>query len=210
MTVIEGEVAAGWEPVRDAFVANFAERGEVGAGVAVVHGGQLVVDLVGGHRDRDRSVPYGRDALQLVFSTTKGVAAACVALCVQRGWLDPDCSCSDRCGPRHPPPATSTVGNRSAIRPASSPSSRRSPSSSASIPGHGRPRPGGHHARVGARHQTRLPRHHLRLACRRARSPIRSKHRSLGTFLGEEIAGPLSVDLWIGLPAPQQTRVLPD
>jgi CubicO group peptidase (beta-lactamase class C family) len=81
MTTVQGEVAAGWEPVRDAFAANFTERGDVGAGVAVVHHGRLVVDLVGGHRDRDRAVPYGRDALQLVFSTTKGLTAVCVGLC---------------------------------------------------------------------------------------------------------------------------------
>src|SRR5882672_6760740 len=89
MALIEGTVAPGWEPVRAAFEDNFTEHGDLGAGVAVFHRGQPVVDLVGGYRDRERSVPYGHDALQLVFSTTKGVASACVALCVERGWLDP-------------------------------------------------------------------------------------------------------------------------
>src|SRR5215210_1822380 len=89
MALIEGTVESGWEPVRAAFEANFAERDELGAGVTVFHRGRKVVDLTGGWRDRDRTVPYGRDALQLVFSSTKGVAAACVALCVDRGWLDP-------------------------------------------------------------------------------------------------------------------------
>ncbi|MGD9793637.1 MAG: serine hydrolase domain-containing protein [Acidimicrobiia bacterium] len=87
--LIEGDVAPGWEPVREAFAANFTDRGDLGAAVAVVHRGQTVVDLVGGHRDRDRTERYGHDTLQLVFSTTKGMASVCVGLCVQRGWLDP-------------------------------------------------------------------------------------------------------------------------
>ena len=84
---IDGWCAPRFQGVREAFAANFAERGELGAGVAVYHRGRLVVDLVGGHLDKDRTVPYGPDALQLVFSTTKGLTAICVALCVQRGLL---------------------------------------------------------------------------------------------------------------------------
>ena len=49
-TPIEGWVAPGFELVRDAFAANFAERGEVGAGVHVIVRGEVVVDLVGGWR----------------------------------------------------------------------------------------------------------------------------------------------------------------
>ena len=36
----------------------------------------------------ERKKPYTRDTLQLVFSATKGVTAAAVALCVERGGLD--------------------------------------------------------------------------------------------------------------------------
>jgi CubicO group peptidase (beta-lactamase class C family) len=35
---VHGTCAPGFEPVRRAFVANFAERGEIGASVAVVAG----------------------------------------------------------------------------------------------------------------------------------------------------------------------------
>lgn len=83
-------VAPGWEPVRDTFVANLESGADRGAGVAIVHRGQLVVDLVGGHRDKVGQVPYDRDTLQLVFSTTKGVVSIAVAMCVQRGLLDYD------------------------------------------------------------------------------------------------------------------------
>ena len=82
------KVAPGWELVRDAFLQGFTNNEEHGAQVAVYHKGQCVVDLVGGWRDRDHTIPYSEDALQLVFSTTKGIASIAVAMCVERGLLD--------------------------------------------------------------------------------------------------------------------------
>ncbi|MGA0877749.1 MAG: serine hydrolase domain-containing protein [Ilumatobacteraceae bacterium] len=90
MTAVQGSVAAGWEPVRDAFAANLASGDEVGCGVAVYHLGRKVVDLWGGHFDADRTQPYAEDTLQLVFSTTKGITAIAVAMCVERGLLSYD------------------------------------------------------------------------------------------------------------------------
>lgn len=81
-------VAPGWEPVRETFVANLNSGADRGAAVAIVHRGQLVVDLVGGHRDKAGDVPYDGDTLQLVFSTTKGIVSIAVAMCVRRGLLD--------------------------------------------------------------------------------------------------------------------------
>ena len=85
-----GLVLGGWEPVREAFADNLASGRDVGAGVAVYHRGQLVVDLRGGFFDRSRTAPYAHDTLQLVFSTTKGVTAIAVGMCVDRGLLDYD------------------------------------------------------------------------------------------------------------------------
>ena len=90
MTSATGTVAAGWEPVRAAFEANLAAGREVGAAVAVYHRGRPVVSLAGGSFDEAGSRPYTDDTLQLVFSTTKGIAALAVALCVERGLLDYD------------------------------------------------------------------------------------------------------------------------
>ena len=45
---IGGVVEPGWEPVREAFIANFTGGEDVGAGVAVYHRGHRVVDLTGG------------------------------------------------------------------------------------------------------------------------------------------------------------------
>lgn len=86
--LIQGSVTPGWEGVLAAFEQNLSSGDDVGAGVAVYHRGQLVVDLTGGWFDREHSQKYGPDTLQLVFSTTKGITAIAVAMCVQRGWLD--------------------------------------------------------------------------------------------------------------------------
>ena len=86
MTVeLDGWCAPGWGRVRDALAANLASGADLGAAVAAYHRGERVVDLAGGWADRARTVPYGRSTLQLVFSTTKGVVATALAMCVQRG-----------------------------------------------------------------------------------------------------------------------------
>src|SRR4030095_16352647 len=85
---IGGTVAPGFEGVREAFVRNFAENGEVGAGFSLVHDGRTGGDLRGGVGDASTGAPYTDDTLQLVFSTTKGATAVCANLLAQRGELD--------------------------------------------------------------------------------------------------------------------------
>jgi CubicO group peptidase (beta-lactamase class C family) len=75
-------VAAGFEKVADVFRANIAERGDTGAAVCVYHDGQCVVDLTGGD--------YRPTTLQVVRSATKGVVAIVAHLLAQRGQLDFD------------------------------------------------------------------------------------------------------------------------
>jgi CubicO group peptidase (beta-lactamase class C family) len=90
-TIIEGTCEAGYEPVREAFAANFAERGDVGAAVAMVVEGRTVVDLWGGVvDDGDEAQAWQADTLVNVWSTTKGVTAACFAMLVDRGLIDYD------------------------------------------------------------------------------------------------------------------------
>ncbi|MFF5968064.1 serine hydrolase domain-containing protein [Streptomyces collinus] len=87
---VHGTVAEGFEPVRDAFVRNFATLGDRGAAVAVYRDGRRVVDLWGGTKDVDGTAPWERGTAQVVRSATKGVAAAVLLLLHQRGQLDLD------------------------------------------------------------------------------------------------------------------------
>ena len=89
-TEVTGSVEPGFEGVRDAFEANFARGLEVGAGLCVHVEGHKVVDLHGGAFDEGGTKPYRSDALQFVFSSTKGATAACAHLLAQRGLLDFD------------------------------------------------------------------------------------------------------------------------
>ncbi|MFJ3205062.1 serine hydrolase domain-containing protein [Streptomyces sp. NPDC086989] len=89
---IQGEVAAGFEAVRDAFVRNFEVLGDRGAAVAVYRDGRKVVDLWAGPRDVDGAAdgPWQAGTAQVVRSATKGVAAVVPLLLHQRGLLDLD------------------------------------------------------------------------------------------------------------------------
>ena len=88
--LIGGGVDAGYGKVADAFRANFAERGEIGASVAVYRDGVKVVDLWGGYRDGLTKSPWEPDTIANMFSTTKGIASLAVAVAVSRGLIDYD------------------------------------------------------------------------------------------------------------------------
>jgi CubicO group peptidase (beta-lactamase class C family) len=86
--LVAGSVRPGFEPVREAFIANFEKQGEVGAAVCLYVGGKKVVDLWGGMANRSTGQPWKEDTLVPVRSLTKGATAVCAHLLVQRGLLD--------------------------------------------------------------------------------------------------------------------------
>lgn len=87
---IGGDVADGFGGVADAFRSNFRTGREVGAAVAVYRDGEKVVDLWGGWRDSQRSCRWEADTLVPVFSTTKGLAAAAMAVAHSRALFELD------------------------------------------------------------------------------------------------------------------------
>jgi CubicO group peptidase (beta-lactamase class C family) len=90
MISVAGEVERGYEDVADAFAANFTHHGDVGAACAVYRDGRPVVDVWAGLADPAAGRPWREDTVQLVFSATKGITAACVNLLVERGVLGLD------------------------------------------------------------------------------------------------------------------------
>ena len=85
---VEGDVGPGFESVREAFVENFARRGELGGACCVYLRGERVVDLWGGVRNKVTGEPWERDTMVVVHSATKGLAAMTLAIAHSRGWLD--------------------------------------------------------------------------------------------------------------------------
>ncbi len=83
---------AGWcgeqfAPVREAFVDNFAERGEVGAAVAVIVDGEVALNLVGGWQDAERTRPFDEDTLVNFYSVGKAFVGLLALQLVDDGLL---------------------------------------------------------------------------------------------------------------------------
>lgn len=90
MPIVQGACAPRFERLRAAFERNFTEDGEVGAAVAVMLDGEMVVDLWGGHCDAARRRVWERDTIVCMMSVAKAVSALCVHRLVDAGRLDLD------------------------------------------------------------------------------------------------------------------------
>lgn len=87
---INGNCEAAFAEVREEFERNFAERGELGASLCVYVDGERVVDLWGGVADRDSGRPWQEDTIGVVMSATKGASALCAHMLADRGLLGLD------------------------------------------------------------------------------------------------------------------------
>ncbi len=87
---ITGSCSKRFTAVREAFAANFADRGEVGGAVTVLLGGSPVVELVGGWADAARTRPWEPDTLVDVYSVGKAVVALLALQSVDQGLLGLD------------------------------------------------------------------------------------------------------------------------
>ncbi|MEE2875607.1 MAG: serine hydrolase domain-containing protein [Chloroflexota bacterium] len=76
--------------LREEFVKNFVERGDIGASVAVCLEGELVVDLWAGWQDEKESIPWVADTLVPVWSIGKAVTAIAVLRLVDQGRISLD------------------------------------------------------------------------------------------------------------------------
>ncbi|MFF9781559.1 CubicO group peptidase, beta-lactamase class C family [Streptomyces sp. SceaMP-e96] len=209
---VQGTVEDGFEPVRDAFVANFARRGERGAAVAVYRHGRKVVDLWGGTRDGDAgrhaadAAPWEAGTAQVIRSATKGIAAVVPLLLHQRGQLDLDAPVGtywpefkaagkERVLVRHLlshraglPVLDTPLTPDQAIDGVSGPAAL-----AAQAPAWEPGTDHGYHAQTYSWLLGELV--------------LRATGRTIGSWVADEIAGPLGLDLWIGLPAEAQSRV---
>ncbi|MER7307342.1 class A beta-lactamase-related serine hydrolase [Streptomyces griseoluteus] len=203
---VNGTVAEGFEPVAEAFAANFARLGERGAAVAVYRDGHRVVDLWAGSRDVDGSAPWERGTAQIVRSATKGVAAAALLLLHQRGLLDLDAPVGAywpefKAAGKERTLVRDLLAHRAGVpvldRPLT-PAEAADPDLGAAAVAAQAPvwEPGtdhGYHAQTYSWLTGELVR--------------RVAGRPVGDFVASEIAAPAGADVWLGLPASEQARV---
>jgi CubicO group peptidase (beta-lactamase class C family) len=74
--------------VREQFERNFAERGDIGASFAATIEGEYVIDLWGGHRNAEKSLPWEEDTIANVYSTSKTMTFISALILADRGELD--------------------------------------------------------------------------------------------------------------------------
>ncbi|MFI9393728.1 serine hydrolase domain-containing protein [Streptomyces bauhiniae] len=203
---VNGTVAEGFEPVAEAFAANFARLGERGAAVAVYRDGHRVVDLWAGTRDVDGSAPWELGTAQIVRSATKGVAAAALLLLHQRGLLDLDAPVGAywpefKAAGKERTLVRDLLAHRAGVpvldRPLT-PAEAADPDLGAAAVAAQAPvwEPGtdhGYHAQTYSWLTGELVR--------------RVTGRPVGEFIAAEIAGPAGADVWLGLPSSEQARV---
>jgi CubicO group peptidase (beta-lactamase class C family) len=198
---VRGFVAPGFEEVRVAFERNFAERGEIGAAVAAYWRGEKVVDLWGGHRTVERDAPWNEDTLVVVNSSTKGLASMTLAVANARGWLDYDAPIA-RYWPEFAQNGKAAITVRQLLAHEAGlvlideklPFEKmRDLDAVAQILARQKPAwpPGtrhGYHAMSIGLYMQEIIRH------------VDPAHRTLGRFFAEEIAKPLGLEFYIGLP----------
>ena len=79
-----------FQPLREAFVANFDAGLELGASLALTHQGKPVVDLWAGWADPEQTRPWEEDTIVSVTSTTKIMTIICLLMVVDRGLIELD------------------------------------------------------------------------------------------------------------------------
>lgn len=87
---IQGTYDPKFEQVAEQFVENFTKNGELGASTAITIEGETVLDLWGGCAEKGTDRPWEKDTVSIVWSTSKGATAMAVHMLVTRGIIDLD------------------------------------------------------------------------------------------------------------------------
>jgi CubicO group peptidase (beta-lactamase class C family) len=204
---IEGFYDSKFAEVYTAFVDNFLERDEVGASCSLTLEGKPLLDLWGGRKTRNGE-PWTRNTISMVFSSTKGAMALCAHLLADRGELDldapitrywPEFGAAGKTSARVSMTLDHTVGVPHVRAPIKAGGFWDYPymvERIAAEPAFWEP-------------GTRQGYHGITMAWTVGELVHRASKRRLGRFFDQEIAKPLGLDFWIGLPTALEDRVAP-
>ena len=196
-----GHVKRGFEAVREAFIDNFSRRNELGAACCIYCQGEKVVDLWGGIRKKTTGEPWEGNTMAVVFSTTKGLAGLAMALAHSRGLFDYEERVSTY-WPEFAQQGKENITVRQLL-------SHQAGLYALDVPVEkslvadldklavilARQKPAWEPGTRQAYHAITLGFYESELLRR-----VDPKHRTLGQFFQEEIASPLSLDVYIRLP----------
>lgn len=209
---IWGETVEGFEPVREAFARNFQEYGELGSAFTLYVRGRKVVDLWGGDARPEvggrpaPAVAWSADTAQVLRSVTKGLTAACALLLAQRGQLDLDAPVASywpefKAAGKERIPVRWLLSHRAGLPALDVPLRVEDvltwePAVAAVAAQEPAWEPGTAHGY-----------HPYTYGWLVGEVVRRVSGRTVGRYFAEEIARPLGLDLWIGLPADAAPRV---
>ena len=202
-------MAEGFESVRDAF-AEAQSHDEGGAQLCVYRHGKRVVDVWAG-TDKLRSRPYTADTITILMSCTKAVAAICVHMLAQRGSIDYDAPVA-RYWQEFAAKGKASITVRDIL------AHRAGLMGFDEESGIGFGRELFDWDRCTAalanmepwwKPGTAYSYHALTFGYLAGEIVRRVSGKTVGEFCAAEIAGPLKLDLWIGLPLEQEDRVAP-
>jgi CubicO group peptidase (beta-lactamase class C family) len=199
--LIGGDVDEGYGRIADVFRRNMLSGEEVGAAIAVYRDGVKVVDLWGGYRNGITKAPWKKDTVVNMFSTTKGVSALAIAVAVAQGLISYDAKVADY-WPEFAQASKGSITVRQLLsHQAGLPAidapltvhdladrAKMSAALAAQAPAWNPGSRHGYHAVTLGWYESELIRH---------ADPLR---RSLGQFFAQEVAKPLGLDFYIGLP----------
>jgi CubicO group peptidase (beta-lactamase class C family) len=203
---ILGHCDSAFERVKDVFSENFRQRGEVGASVAVSIDERMVVDLWAGVASQATQSPWSRSTIVNVYSASKGLTALCVHRLVDQGKLDLDAPIAcywpefAQAG-KSELPVHLVLSHRAGLPAIKQPLSAdalydwETMTSALAAQAPWWP-PGSKHGY-----------HALTFGYLLGELVRRTTGKSLGTYLREEIAGPLEIDCFIGFDAAEDFRV---
>ena len=204
----EGTAKPGFERVAEAFEKNFDAKGEVGASLCLTVGGETVVDLWGGTADQKTGAPWNKDTVSIVFSCTKGATAIAAHVLASRGKLDLDAPVAELW------PEFARNGKERATTRMMLDHSVGVPALRAKVKDSG-PYEWDYMTHMLAEEApfwepgTRNGYHGFTFGWTVGEMVRRAAGVSLGTFFQDEIAKPLGIDFWIGLPEAIEPRVAP-
>jgi CubicO group peptidase (beta-lactamase class C family) len=208
MSEIGGTVDPGFEGVREAFVVAQAED-DGGAQLCVYRHGRRVVDLWGG-RDPVNDRPFDSNTLAMIMSCTKGAVAVCAHILLERDLLKLDAPVA-RYWPEFAQNGKQAITVRHVLTHSAGlmgiePESGLTPEDILD------------EARYLAALEKMAPLwkpgtayfyHFISYGYLVGEIVRRVTGLSVGQFLAREVAAPLDLDLWIGLPEAEDYRVAP-
>ncbi|ABS63004.1 beta-lactamase [Parvibaculum lavamentivorans DS-1] len=204
---VEGTYDAKFKPVVDAFIENCETRGEVGANVAITLEGKTIVDIWGGKKAPEGEA-WDKDTVSIVFSCTKGATAICAHMLADKGKLDLGAKVGDYWPEYAKNGKEDTTVSMMLDHSAGQPHLRTKLKDGAyydynymlKLLEDEEPfwKPG-----------VRNGYHGVTFAWTVGELVHRASGKRLGRFFADEIAKPLGLDFWIGLPEEIEPRVAP-